>query len=150
MKNRILGITVLLAVVVMGFAFIVSCGPGEDTSVVFVNKTTVEITVTTDGNRKSITLPRATLQTNPSETETKAGTLTLTGFNSGNSTVDGDFFKYVDLSVNAADVKGTKKGMSMGSGTVTFVPRLRDDDDAVIEGNPANQFSKISVIALDE
>jgi len=150
MKNRILGIAVLLAVVALSMAFIVSCGPGEDTSLTFMNKTSLPITVTTNGDRKSITIPKATLQTSPTETETKAGNITLLDFMTGSTTVDSDFFKYIYIDLaHASDVKGSGKGISMGSGTVIFVPITHDEDGSSFY-NPANEFSNINAVTIDE
>ena len=144
MKNRILGITVLLAVVVVGLAFIVSCGPAEDTEIAFTNKTATTIEISTDGSPATITLRAqvGVLGTPDTQTVTKkGGEITLKAITYGLSTVDGDPDKYIDITGTVTLGKGNKKGgVSLGSGTMVFSAL-----SGVEGGNPAAP-SKISVI----
>jgi len=151
MKNRILGITAILAVVVLGVAFIVSCGPGEDTEITFENKTGVDLTVMTDGNPASLRLDKATnkLGPFPKGTVTKAGSnITFTRIVPTSATeVNPDTHIDIDTSGLSEEKDGKDGKKIWGSGNVTFTPKAGDWG---AQGNPAAIPNKISVISVIE
>ena len=155
MKNRILGITVLLAMVVLGLAFMSCPADTDDRVITFTNMCSIPISIVTDAG--SVNLKRATISDNPSETITKKGsdiTLTSITYNNGTGVVNDDPDNYIDISGTVTPGKGKSKGggVSLGSGTMIFVPRTLDKDGNAhgANGNPANIFTNISVIPLDE
>jgi len=137
MKNRILGITAFLAVVVLGFVFVVSCGPGEDTTLDFINKTAVVVTVTTDSG--TVTLEKAKTQgTLPTKQLKKSGgEIEILGFEFSDaaSITKDNWSDFIELEINTVATGKTKKKdknkILLGSGSVTFLPIDIEDNDAM-------------------
>ena len=155
MKKRILGITALLAVLVMILSF-TTCdallGDKDDgvRSVKFVNHTSaiIEITCQSD-DAPSFTLQRATsLNDNDQFKEvTRAGKdIILTTITVTSPYLGGEPWKYIE--VDGSAVGGTQKkgkdGLPLKQGTIIFVPTK-----GLEGGNPAGTW-KIDVIPLDE
>jgi len=140
--KKILGITVLLAVVVLGVALIVSCGAEEDTSITFVNQTAVTIRVTTDAGNASLPKMSNSLSTPAEVTVTGKGSITITGFqiSDGLSINDSNWTDYIGFSTTASLAKKQKPTVGLkfdSSGYFIFTPRDTDDNGDTIVGNNA-------------
>ena len=153
MKNRILGITVLLAVVVLGLAFMSCPADTEDREITFTNRLSVAINVITDGVPASLPLDAA----GGKNDLTKKGTVTkkgadiklvnITSPSSGEVNSEAKF-TYIDLDLSG--ISSTSKDKSgnylLGSGSVVIKPQeLNGGDGWGSGGNPIG-FTKISVI----
>ena len=149
MKNRIFGITALLAVVVLGLAFISCPADAEDCELTFINHTATIITISTDGSPASFTLQKATSVLDDSKSQKvtkKAPEIKITSISfEGMSSEQWD--RFVRLQLNAKPNEKVKKGLALGPGSVYFLATDRDTDGSVWAGNtnPA-AFTKISVI----
>jgi len=155
MKNRILGITVLLAVVALGFAFVVSCAPPEDTELFFINKTGVKITIQTDGIPSLVELEKAGPNNNYSVTKSstkKGGDITILKIDFGNSIPLNKWDEYLDVEITTLPTqkKPPKGKLTLGSGTMTFKPTEKDEDGRTWDPNMNPAVPKISAISLDE
>ena len=144
MKNRILGISVLLAVIALSLVF-TACPPDtEDRVISFANNTSLPITVYSDGNPPILQLPKVERSTDPATTGTitKSGKdITISKFDYNNDLVNDNPGKYIDFSASIVG-KNTKGGLTVGSGSIVFSP-FRET------GSPAYTW-KISVIPHDE
>ena len=142
MKKKILGITVLLAVLAMCLTF-TACPPAEDNAVNFFNYTGVDVTVNIKGGI-TFTLPKIVgLVAQPTKnTVTKKGDIVLQTVDFGNLTFD-QVAQYIIIDGSATG--GKKKyadGINLGSGTINFRA------DQSVDGNLA--LPSIDEISLDD
>ena len=146
--KKILGITVLLAVVAMGLVF-TACPDIQERSVLFINQTTIDIRL--QGNFGTLTLPKATKSgTNVTDGEVTAK---MTGkpvileriVPTGNPLVEAqpENYIYLDGDVTASQKQPNSGAISLESGIITFKPLQ------VLGGNPISPF-KIDAISFDE
>jgi len=154
MKNRIFGITVLLAVIVLGLAFISCPADAEDCELTFINQTSVKISIVTDGSPISFDLAKAKSAVDDTQRKTvtkKASEIEITSLSFEGISAD-DWDRYLRIEINATPNQKVKNKLKLGSGTVVFVAADKDADGTIWGNNmnPAATFSKISVITLDE
>jgi len=154
MKNRILGITMLLAVIVLGLAFM-SCPADteEDREITFTNRLSVDINVITDGTPASLPLAAASSKSDL----TKKGTVTKKGADIKLVNITGtaselsseNIFRYIDLDLSGISSTSKDKNGNylLGSGSIVIKPQELDDNGEGwgSGGNPIG-FTKISVI----
>jgi len=147
MKNRILGISALLAVVVFCLMFS-ACPPiddGKERAVTFINRTSGTIVLNTDGDPNPYTLRPASSQVDTSSQII----IRKTGFDLELKTITvttpkiSDPWDYIEL---RGDLIGTvsRNGIKLGGGTVSFFPKW------VEGGNTYFNPFKIGVVSLDE
>ena len=148
--KKILGITALLAVVALCLAF-TACPLDEDIRTInFINETRLDITLTFTNveqvllggiraNGEPVTAGRS-----PKATRTLTGKdIILTTIAIG-SLSDDEIEKYIDIVGMVTPGKNSNKGVSLGSGTMTFKAIT-----GVSGGNPATP-QKIDTIMLDD
>jgi len=142
MKKKILGITVLLAVVAMCLTF-TACPPPEDNVVRFVNYTACKITITIKGGEIFDLQKLTSLTADPdSHTVTKSGDIVLQTIAFDNGTVSQKPEDYITIDGQATGGKKQySNGINLGSGTINFRP-------IDILGNPA--MPRINIIPQDD
>jgi hypothetical protein len=158
MKNRILGITVLLAVLALGLAFMSCPAVEEDTEIVFTNNTKIPIIINSDGEPKVLNLDEAKSIFVPTvKSITKKGSaINITAIKYNSSLIAGDDSgdRYIELSGSVApgDKKKPKQGVSLGSGSIVFSAQTIDTNGEAFGENNRNPASwlKISAIPQDE
>jgi len=137
-KKKILGFTVLFAVLALSFT-LTACAPDtEERYVTFVNETSLVITVTCKGLAPVI-LQKGTPGDPKRDTVKKTGSdIVLETIDFGNTTVqqaymagDGSIENYVFITGQVTGGKPAKNGLTLGSGTLTFGRNL------ITGGNPA-------------
>ena len=154
MKKRILGITVLLAVLAMCVTFTACVVDQDERSVTFVNYTAKTITLSFKNVSAVIlqALPSqsATGDQVPHETRTKKGediilmSISFEGGTTLEEALDNGYLDFSESSLVPGETVKNQKGMSLAYGTMVFRPAT-----GVSGGNPLN-FPKIGMVTLDD
>jgi len=144
-KNRILGITALVAVVGLGMMF-TACPPldEEERIVEFINQSEAVIYIICQGSSpSSFTLKDAPSGGQTSQTVTRKGQdVVLTSIEVTSPDLHGDEWRYLNISGSATGGKTKGNGITLGSGIIRF------NADTTQLDNPLRW--KVNAVALDE
>ena len=149
--KKILGITVLLAVIAMGLVF-TACPDTTEREVTFINDTSSSVVISFK-NASDVRLAASTKSTpsgeGPSGTARKVGEdlilLAIVFAKQELGAIGDGAENYVTLSGAVIAGKEVKEGLALANGTITFSPKKGEGMD----GNPAG-WLKIGTIPLDE